>query len=426
MAILPPQIRQRYFSASGLPLSGGKLYTYEAGTTTPQITYTDATETSSNTNPIILDANGECDLWMGGAKSYKVKLTDSADVEQWTVDNVNQSSITSLASADYIENLGITCSVSSNALTINVKAADGSTPSIGNAVRVGFRSSSLSNGLPSLVTIQSALSMTVSSGSTLGHTSGVDLYIYVYLINNDGVAEIAVSGTYYTEESAKSTTAEGGAGGADSGSTIYSVAARTNKAIRLIGRLTSNQATAGTWAAAPIEIQTGFSAGSSVVNTSQIANLAVTTAKLADGSVTNAKKGATNFAEASISGSTTTSTSYVSIASLSITTLGRKCEVGFYPSDETGSIQVNSGAGPADASASIQVWDSTNSVARGYIGLYGVAVSGGTSMFVTYPTAKTFIDLPSGVNNLQLRVKVYGASRSLTVNTALYFYANEL
>lgn len=425
MAILPPQIRQRYFSASGLPLSGGKLYTYEAGTTTPQITYTDATETSSNTNPIILDANGECDLWMGGAKSYKVKLTDSADVEQWTVDNVNQSSITSLASADYIENLGITCSVSSNALTINVKAADGSTPSIGNAVRVGFRSSSLSNGLPSLVTIQSALSMTVSSGSTLGHTSGVDLYIYVYLINNDGVAEIAVSGTYYTEESAKSTTAEGGAGGADSGSTIYSVAARTNKAIRLIGRLTSNQAAAGLWATMPSEIQTGSSAGSSVINTSQIANLAVTTAKIADGAVTNAKLASANYLESSSSTVSVTGTSFTDIASISsFTTVGRLCQFGVFTTSSasnTSFIQISS-AFAASAEGLYQIWDDTNSVEIGG----GSFVVNGSGLIVYYTIPTFFKVLSSGTRNLKLRAALATSGSSRAFNfTAVKFYALE-
>jgi hypothetical protein len=424
MAILTPVLRQRFFSASGIPLSGGKIYTYVAGTTTPLATYTDATETSANTNPIILDANGECNLWLGSG-SYKIKLTNSADVEQWTVDFVNQSSIQSLASSDYIENLGITCSTSSNALTINVKTASGGVPGVGSPVRVGFRSSSLASGLVSLVEIQSPLAMTISSGSTLGHTSGVDLFVYVYLINYNGVAELAVSGTFYTEASLVSTTAEGGAGAADSGSTIYSTTARTNVPIRLIGRLTSNQATAGLWATMPSEIQTGSSAGSSSVGTSQIANLAVTTAKIADGAVTNAKLASANYLESSSSTVSVTSTSFTDIASISsFTTVGRLCQFGVFTTSSasnTSFIQISS-AFAASAEGLYQIWDDTNSVEIGG----GSFVVNGSGLIVYYTIPTFFIVLSAGTRNLKLRAALATSGSSRAFNfTAVKFYALE-
>jgi hypothetical protein len=424
MAILTPVLRQRFFSASGIPLSGGKIYTYVAGTTTPLATYTDATETSANTNPIILDANGECNLWLGSG-SYKIKLTNSADVEQWTVDFVNQSSIQSLASSDYIENLGITCSTSSNALTINVKTASGGVPGVGSPVRVGFRSSSLASGLVSLVEIQSPLAMTISSGSTLGHTSGVDLFVYVYLINYNGVAELAVSGTFYTEASLVSTTAEGGAGAADSGSTIYSTTARTNVPIRLIGRLTSNQATAGLWATMPSEIQTGSSAGSSSVGTSQIANLAVTTAKIADGAVTNAKLASANYLESSSSTVSVTGTSFTDIASISsFTTVGRLCQFGVFTTSSasnTSFIQISS-AFAASAEGLYQIWDDTNSVEIGG----GSFVVNGSGLIVYYTIPTFFIVLSAGTRNLKLRAALATSGSSRAFNfTAVKFYALE-
>lgn len=85
---LPPVIRQRYFNANGAPLAGGKLYAYQAGTSTPQATYTDSTGVTPNSNPIILDANGEAAMWLDQSLSYKFVLKDSSDVTQWTVDNV--------------------------------------------------------------------------------------------------------------------------------------------------------------------------------------------------------------------------------------------------------------------------------------------------------------------------------------------------
>lgn len=90
MASLTPTPRMQFFTATGVPLVGGKLYTYSAGTTTPLATYTDSTAATANTNPIILDARGECSLWVGAAQYYFV-LRDSLDVLIWTADNINSS-----------------------------------------------------------------------------------------------------------------------------------------------------------------------------------------------------------------------------------------------------------------------------------------------------------------------------------------------
>lgn len=160
-------------------------------------------------------------------------------------------------SSDDLKNLGLSTSVGASALTIALKQSDGSTdPSTGaSAVRVGFRDSTATTGAYSTVLVTSALSLTISSGSTLGHASGEDEYIYVYLINNAGTAELAASTSrIWDNGSLISTTAEGGAGAADSRTAIYSSSTRSNVACRLIGRLKSNQATAGTWATGMSEV----------------------------------------------------------------------------------------------------------------------------------------------------------------------------
>lgn len=88
MAVLTPSPKMQFESAAGVPLSGGKLYTYTAGTTTPLATYTDATGATPNPNPVILNSRGEAAIWLGAA-SYKFKLTDANDVEIWTVDYIS-------------------------------------------------------------------------------------------------------------------------------------------------------------------------------------------------------------------------------------------------------------------------------------------------------------------------------------------------
>lgn len=87
MALISPAPILQFFSDAGDPLAGGKLYTYIAGTTTPQTTYTDQTGVTANTNPVILNARGEASVWLG-TSSYKFLLKTSLEVTIWTIDNI--------------------------------------------------------------------------------------------------------------------------------------------------------------------------------------------------------------------------------------------------------------------------------------------------------------------------------------------------
>lgn len=85
-AIVLPEGRQSFTDANGVPLVGGKVFTYDAGTSNPRQTWTDADQAQPNTNPIILDGRGEATVFWSGA--YKVVLKDSLDNTIWTVDKV--------------------------------------------------------------------------------------------------------------------------------------------------------------------------------------------------------------------------------------------------------------------------------------------------------------------------------------------------
>lgn len=121
---------------------------------------------------------------------------------------------------------------------------------------VAFRDATASNGGFVVRSITAALSVVVSSGSTLGHASNVACHLFAYLIDyNSGTVELAVSnlppdypGTFANTRLI-STTAEGGAGAADSATGIYSTTARSNVPWVCAAMCKSTQTTAGTWAA---------------------------------------------------------------------------------------------------------------------------------------------------------------------------------
>lgn len=87
---LSPVFNDAQLDSNGNPLNGGKLYTYIAGTTTPQTTYTTSAGSTPQANPIVLNARGEPDnpIWLTEGLSYKFVLKTAADVTIRTVDNV--------------------------------------------------------------------------------------------------------------------------------------------------------------------------------------------------------------------------------------------------------------------------------------------------------------------------------------------------
>jgi hypothetical protein len=80
----------QFFSNEGLPLAGGKLQTFQAGSTTPLATYTDSSGLIANTNPIILGTSGRPPetIWLSDGFFYKFVLSDANDVVIQTYDNL--------------------------------------------------------------------------------------------------------------------------------------------------------------------------------------------------------------------------------------------------------------------------------------------------------------------------------------------------
>jgi len=90
-AALLPWIKPQFCDATGTPVASGKLYSFVAGTTTPQATYSDPALDAphANTNPIVLNAAGESatNIYLLDT-GYKFRLDDANAVTLWTVDLV--------------------------------------------------------------------------------------------------------------------------------------------------------------------------------------------------------------------------------------------------------------------------------------------------------------------------------------------------
>ena len=106
MARLTPFPATQVFDDSGEPLAYGKIYTYEAGTTTDKTAYTDATEDTSHTNPVILDGDGRAKIWLG-AGAYKIRIFDADDVFVDDADNIIADFVGESVSYDVSANTNI-------------------------------------------------------------------------------------------------------------------------------------------------------------------------------------------------------------------------------------------------------------------------------------------------------------------------------
>lgn len=165
MAVLAPQPKAQFFDANGNPLVGGKVFTYAAGTATPLETYTDASAVTPNTNPVILDSRGECNLWFSAATSYKVILKNASDVLQWSVDNI----------ATY----GTIASQNSNNVAITGGTITGVTLTVNVVGDVSGNAGTVTNGvyLDAVQTMTNKTITGLASASTVKDSLGTDYTI---------------------------------------------------------------------------------------------------------------------------------------------------------------------------------------------------------------------------------------------------------
>jgi hypothetical protein len=183
MTRISPFGRYRALDANGDPLAGGKLYTYEAGTSTPKTTFTDNSGNTANPNPTILDADGYADVWLdvGG---YKFTLTDADDVTLWTVDNIDGGTDSGFASTVISRSSSFALTVNEQgnviictaALTVSLLAA----AIAGN----GFSVMLINTGSGNVTidpdgseTINGAASLVIGAGDSVSiHSDGIEWY----------------------------------------------------------------------------------------------------------------------------------------------------------------------------------------------------------------------------------------------------------
>lgn len=148
--------------------------------------------------------------------------------------------------AHYLNNAAFSATAAANALTVTLLGEDAAAPSSTNPVEVAFRSTTATTGTSTVRAATAATTVVVPDGATLGFIANESSYIYVYLIDNAGTIELAVSGSPQHTAETVSTTAIGT--GSDTKATLYSTSARTNVSCRYLGKIfITTGATPGQW-----------------------------------------------------------------------------------------------------------------------------------------------------------------------------------
>lgn len=112
MAQIAPNAIFQGLTTNGLPLSGGKVFTFTAGTSTPLNTFTDSAGGTPNANPTILNSSGQAIIYWNGV--YKVTVKDSLDNTLYTYDNLDLRNVSGALAAD----LSITTDITKGAALI--------------------------------------------------------------------------------------------------------------------------------------------------------------------------------------------------------------------------------------------------------------------------------------------------------------------
>jgi hypothetical protein len=126
---LAPALSRQWFDDNGNPLAGGLIYSYQAGTTTPQATYTDSGLGTPHANPVVLDANGRKPggIWLDQGLSYKFVVKTSGGVTITTEDNIiGQLTANSVSTSSLQDGSVTTAKLAALAVTSAKLASDAS------------------------------------------------------------------------------------------------------------------------------------------------------------------------------------------------------------------------------------------------------------------------------------------------------------
>lgn len=169
--ILQPHQFYANSNIGGAPCAGCSLYSYAAGTTNPQPTYTDSTGNTQNTNPVVLDASGDATIWTAIGSSYKFVLQDALGNTLWTVDNVPGSQAGALGNTINILHPPAGSGLSPAACT---GSANDSTP-VQAIVNYAGANTATTGALTVLIPCHTKLNITVPTGVTIQCLNGNSL-----------------------------------------------------------------------------------------------------------------------------------------------------------------------------------------------------------------------------------------------------------
>ena len=197
----------QFFTNNGEPLVGGKLDTYQAGSTTPLTTFTDSSGLIPNTNPIILGTDGRPPdtIWLSEGFFYKFVLSDANDVQIQVYDNlygiigVSPPAATPIPSGGIILWSGSIGSIPAGYVLCN---GNNSTPDLRDRFIVGAGSTyavDATGGSADAVVVSHTHAATVTDP---GHNHDYTLTTFV------GTPGLAAGGNFTSEENATATTTE--------------------------------------------------------------------------------------------------------------------------------------------------------------------------------------------------------------------------
>lgn len=237
----PYGVGQQFFDDNGIPLAGGLIYTYQAGSSTPLATYTTNGGTIANANPIVLDASGRVpqEIWLFTGYSYKFILKNADDVTIQTLDNIYPILQNAPASAPAVPSGGIILwSGSTGSVPSGWYLCDGTngTPDLRDRFIVGAGNTYAVNatgGTADAVVVthtHTATSVVTDPGHTHVATNGPSYYVDVGSGAFAGVQGSATSGSSTTGITVATTNASAGVSGTNANLPPYYALAYIQKA----------------------------------------------------------------------------------------------------------------------------------------------------------------------------------------------------